>query len=71
MKKKLFTPNLKRMTKEEFQKKLKDEAREKVFDLYARLDKGKHYLMGIEPKDFNAGDALEAFGFTRDGLMDA
>ncbi len=36
-----------------------------------RLDNGRHYLMGVQPGGLNVEDALEAFGFRRDGLGDA
>ena len=35
-----------------------------------RLQNGRHYLMGVEPKDLTVEDALEAFGFGRNGLKD-
>ena len=32
------------------------------------LMEGRHYLMGVEPCDLDVSDALEAFGFGRNGL---
>lgn len=40
-------------------------------DYKDRLYAGRHYLMGVQPEDLTVEDALEAFGFTRDGLNDA
>lgn len=37
-------------------------------DAYQRLDDGRYYLMGVEPADLTVEDALEAFGFGRNGL---
>jgi len=39
-------------------------------DSNERLQNGRHYLMGVEPKDLTVEDALEAFGFGRNGLKD-
>ena len=52
---------------------------DKIFDEFEkdksntlnRLDNGRDYLMGVNPKDLNAEDCLEAFGFKRNGLGDA
>ncbi len=33
-----------------------------------RLDNGRHYLMGVDPKKLTVEDCLENFGFSRDGL---
>lgn len=35
---------------------------------HVRLQEGRHYLMGVNPKDLTVEDCLEAFGWTRDGL---
>ncbi len=37
-------------------------------DLRGMLAGGRHYLMGIERDEFDASDALYAFGFGRDGF---
>lgn len=37
-------------------------------DLNRRLLQGRHYLMGVEPKDLTVEDALVALGYTADGL---
>lgn len=37
-------------------------------DLSERLNNGRHYLMGVEPKNLTVKDCLEAFGFSRNGL---
>ncbi len=34
----------------------------------SRLNNGRSYLMGVEPSDITVEDALEAFGWTRDGM---
>jgi len=39
-----------------------------VHDLDKRLDQGRHYLMGVDADKITVEDALEAFGFGRDGL---
>lgn len=49
--------------------------RNRVFDktvaqldeLNERLDNGRDYLMGIEPKKLKVADALDALGFSRNG----
>jgi len=33
-----------------------------------RLWQGRHYLMGVDPAEVTVEDALEAFGWTRDGM---
>ncbi len=42
--------------------------REVVRKCNARLNEGRDYLMGVKPSDITVEDALEAFGWTRDGL---
>lgn len=37
-------------------------------NLFERLDAGRHYLMGTRPEDITVEDALEAFGYTRNGF---
>lgn len=44
------------------------EKADRADDLSSKLDKGRHYLMGVEPKDLTVEDALEAFGYHRNGL---
>lgn len=34
-----------------------------------KLDKGRDYLMTIQPDELTVEDALEAFGFGRDGMQ--
>ena len=38
-------------------------------DSHKRLDAGRHYLMGVNVADLSVQDALEAFGFGRNGLL--
>ena len=45
-----------------------EKERERTKEMFYRLEAGRHYLMGIEPKDLTVEDTLEAFGFGRDGL---
>lgn len=33
-----------------------------------RLNAGRHYLMGVQPNELTVEDALEAFGFNRNGI---
>lgn len=37
-------------------------------DMNRQLMDGRHYLMGVEPSELTVEDALEAFGFGRNGL---
>lgn len=37
-------------------------------DLQQRLENGRHYLMGVQQNEITVEDALEAFGFGRNGL---
>lgn len=37
-------------------------------DLRDQLSEGRHYLMSVEPKNLTVEDALEAFGFGRNGV---
>ena len=37
-------------------------------DTYERLQDGRDYLMGVQPSELTVEDALEAFGFNRNGL---
>ena len=46
-----------------------DEAEWKVKELNHRLQSGRNYLMSVKPSELTAQDALEAFGFSRDGGM--
>ena len=39
-----------------------------VNGLQSRLEAGRHYLMGVEPRNLTVEDALEAFGHLRNGL---
>jgi hypothetical protein len=39
-------------------------------ELNHRLQEGRHYLMGIQASELTVEDALEAFGFGRDGLQE-
>jgi hypothetical protein len=41
---------------------------EKLKESYARLMEGRHYLMGVNADKITVEDALEAFGFGRNGL---
>ena len=50
-------------------KKLKEE-RAYVDSLNDRLNAGRHYLMSIQSDKITVEDALEAFGFGRDGLRE-
>jgi hypothetical protein len=42
--------------------------RHKASEMSENLSKGRHYLMGVQPEDLTVEDALEAFGFGRNGL---
>lgn len=39
-----------------------------IAELNHRLDSGRIYLMSVKRSELTAEDALEAFGFSRDGL---
>ena len=39
-----------------------------VAEMNNQLENGRHYLMSVQPKDLTVEDALEAFGFGRNGL---
>lgn len=52
----------------EFQKELKNEARENSREAYERLAQGRRYLMTVRPEALTVEDCLEAFGYTRDGF---
>lgn len=41
---------------------------ERCCELSCRLQNGRDYLMGVNPADLTVEDALEAFGFGRNGL---
>lgn len=41
---------------------------ELITELDKRLQDGRYYLMGVESKKLTVEDALEAFGFGRNGL---
>lgn len=51
----------------ELEKKLKEQ-RDYTDSLSDRLSEGRYYLMGIQPSKLTVEDALEAFGFGRNGL---
>lgn len=64
----------KKMTREEIEKKNNQfrkeriaEQRETMLELAERLNKGRDYLMQVEPNKLTVTDALEAFGFGRNG----
>ena len=48
--------------------KQRDELLKQIGELSEQLQNGRHYLMGIEPKNLTVEDALEVFGFGRNGL---
>jgi hypothetical protein len=39
-----------------------------INQLAERLNVGRHYLMGVDPSKLTVEDALEAFGFGKNGL---
>ena len=39
-----------------------------ISEMNENLLNGRHYLMGVRPEDLTVEDALEAFGFNRNGL---
>lgn len=45
-----------------------DRLREAVRACNRRLENGRHYLMGVPVSKITAEDALEAFGWTRNGM---
>lgn len=45
-----------------------DTMRQSYEDAQRRLDNGRHYLMGVQSEDLTVEDALEAFGYGRNGL---
>lgn len=45
-----------------------DKQSELVGSLSKRMSEGRHYLMGVAAMDLTVDDALEAFGFGRNGL---
>ena len=47
---------------------LEDLDREKISELVERLEKGRDYLMTVEPSKLTVEDCLSAFGFGRNGL---
>lgn len=51
----------------ELEKKLKEQ-RDYTDSLNYRLNEGRHYLMSVQSDEITVGDALEAFGFNRNGL---
>ena len=42
---------------------------ERTGELSKALNEGRHYLMGVSAEDVTVEDALEAFGFGRNGLQ--
>ena len=42
--------------------------RHQIQDLRSKLSEGRDYLMQVEPRNITIEDALEAFGFGRNGL---
>ena len=44
--------------------------RDRLNALQARLERGRDYLMGVNPADLTVEDALEAFGWQRNGLRE-
>jgi uncharacterized membrane protein (DUF106 family) len=52
----------------EFQKQLKEDARERAKRAHQRLENGKKYLMGTRPELITIEDILIAFGFSRNIL---
>lgn len=44
------------------------ELKKRLSELSNQLSEGRHYLMGVEPSELSVEDALEAFGFGRNGL---
>lgn len=53
----------------ELEKKLREE-RNYVDSLNDRLNAGRHYLMSAQSNEVTVEDALEAFGFGRNGLRE-
>ena len=45
-----------------------EEQKELIEELKTQLNDGRHYLMGAEPSELTVENALEAFGFGRNGL---
>lgn len=46
----------------------KNKLKEQISDLAKKLQEGRHYLMGVPSDEITVPDALEAFGFGRDGM---
>lgn len=45
--------------------------KEKIIkELNDRLQEGRHYLMSVQSNEVTVEDALEAFGFGRNGLLE-
>lgn len=45
-----------------------EEAIKTINELNNRLENGRHYLMGVPEEEITVEDALEAFGYTRNGF---
>lgn len=41
-----------------------------INDLHTKLEKGRHYLMSVQSNEVTVEDALEGFGFGRNGLRE-
>lgn len=52
----------------EFRKERMSEMHDAISELNEQLQNGRNYLMSVNPKDLTVEDALEAFGFGRNGL---
>lgn len=47
-----------------------DALKEALSAWHKRFAKGRDYLMGVNPAELTVADAMEAFGYTRDGLSE-
>ena len=51
-----------------FRRERISEMHDTMEELNKQLQDGRNYLMSVNPKDLTVEDALEAFGFGRNGL---
>lgn len=70
-----MNPIQKKLTNQEHNRtmihKLKEqnvELKKRLNELSNQLNEGRRYLMGVKPSELNVEDALDAFGFGRNGL---
>jgi hypothetical protein len=54
--------------KKELNSKSEPDYKQLFEEIAQRLDDGRHYLMGVDPKKLTVEDALEAFGYNRNGF---